>query len=352
MWLRLPREREMVLLWKPNDSPTTQWRRYTAYRMPGAPGTQSMVSFMVVHALHSIADGQSYEPIVGDITAVYGALRKAGGSTNSTLSVPVPAVRDNGLEELQRRLMACLGAVDFAASPHQCSLRGGMWRFRKRGYGHMIGLQRGAISALKIVARMYGAPLDALLLALSVVGIARASDLDTVELTLYVPLRDSPGEASSVGLFADWRDVTIRVDKTTGTVLGVVLDVAHLLRNRQWGVYNAIRKPEATVVNFQPLDAAPPGGRSGFVQVGEELWRIGECLRPESRGTKIENIHQPLSLTIEQQDGDSWWILISASYDLHPPVWMRRFVRGFEDAFWALLTSPTKQVHGEVQTVY
>mmetsp|Transcript_114710 Transcript_114710/g.348986 ORF Transcript_114710/g.348986 Transcript_114710/m.348986 type:complete len:132 (+) Transcript_114710:775-1170(+) len=118
-------------------------------------------------------------------------------------------------------------------------------------------------------------------------------------------------------------------------------------------MFNALRKPEATMVNFQPLDPAPRGSRAGFTQIGEELWRIGECLgRSEQRGEALDWVPQKLSVTIEQQDEDAWWLLFSCDVETHPPAWMRRFVKAFEDAFWALLTEPATRVHSEFPEGY
>lgn len=181
----------------------------------------------------------------------------------------------------------------------------------------------------------------------------RASCHDVLDLTLYAPMRDGPGEAGFVGLYADWRDLTLSADVATATVVGVALDVAWKLRMRRWAPFNALRKSEAIIINFQPLDAAPRGSRGagpdkgarGFTQLGEELWRIDEDLTPAMREDQAQWVNQKLSITIEQQDEETWWLLLSCGIDSHPPPWMRRFVKGFEDAFWALLTDPLQAVH-------
>merc|ERR1712150_323483 len=196
-----------------------------------------------------------------------------------------------------------------------------MWRCRQRGYGHSLGLQRGAIASLRSVAAAYGTPFDALLLTLAAAALARASGLDAVDLTLYVPVRDAPGEAGLVGLYADWRNITVQTDVPTATVLGVALEVAHILRARRWAVFNAIRKPETMMVNFQPLDAAAPESRAGFKQLGEELWRIGENMQQEKRSDDLAWAPQPLSLTFEEGDKEHWWLMISAAVNSHPPPW-------------------------------
>lgn len=345
-----------MVLWKQNDQPKTRWQRYVAFRMPGAPGSASTLNFLCVHALHSIADGQSYEPIVGDLLSLYAALGSKSGISpakgfggddlHAQLALPILG---NGLAELEKRLHSSLNAMSSAASPQQCSLRGNLsdCRFRGKGYGHLVGLQRGAVFALKRAAMQFGAPLDALLLALSGAAIMRAGGQDVVDLTLYTPMRDGPGESGLVGLLADWRDLAIHADIATGTVLGVVLETARAVRMRDWAVFNALRKPEAIMVNFQLLDAAPPGSRAGFVQLGEELWRIDENMNTETRSDQLGWVPQKLSITIEQQDDEVWWLLMKCGLETHPPPWMRRFVKSFEDIFWALLTEPMQSVHRE-----
>ena len=88
---------------------------------------------------------------------------------------------------------------------------------------------------------------------------------------------------------------------------------------------------------------APPSSRAGFAQVGEELWRIGEQLQPEQRGDEMSWAPSPLSITIEEGDREQWWLLLNCAFESHPPWW--QFVRGFEDAFWALVKEPQQRVH-------
>ncbi|CAE8651959.1 unnamed protein product [Polarella glacialis] len=342
VWLRLRGERQISLLWKADDAPETKSRQYDAFRMPGAGGPEalSVFSFLVVHAMHNIADGLSYEAIVGDLLALYASSDPRGGSP------ALPPLTVNSLDLLQQRFFSAINAADPIASPQLTSLRGSQWKCQKRGYGHLIGLQRNTVAALRWAAAAYSCPFDALLLALTVIATARSAGLEEVEFTLYVPLRDGPGEASLSGLFADWRVLTVRTDVSTSTVLGVVLDVAHKLRNRQWGIYNALKKPEASMVNFQLLDAAPPSSRAGFVQIGEELWRIGENQRAETRtNEQMPWSQQPLSFVVEEGDKETWWLLISCAYDDYPPPRLRRMVQAVQDAVLALVQQPTQLVH-------
>ena len=43
-----------------------------------------------------------------------------------------------------------------------------------------------------------------------------------------------------VGLFADWRDITVSTDFEDATILGVILEVADILRLRRWTVFDAV----------------------------------------------------------------------------------------------------------------
>merc|ERR1711972_300383 len=115
------------------------------------------------------------------------------------------------------------------------------------------------------------------------------------------------GDAMAVGLFADWRDLTLGVDFELATTLGTLLQLYHKIQHRQWSVYNAVRKPERVVVNIQPLDFEK---RCGFANLGENMWRGGDQIgREEQRSNELAWVHQPASFVIEQQDEDTWWVL-------------------------------------------
>merc|ERR1712232_871861 len=148
---------------------------------------------------------------------------------------------------------------------------------------------------------MGGMPVDSVILGLIVCANARAGEpvdenrgarevrpLSAVRMTLYVPSRDGAGEANEAGLFADWRDIEVNTKQDSATVLGVLLEVAHILRTRQWALFNPILKPEITMVNFQPHDTLPASSRGGFKQVPEGVWRLGDRLsRLDKRGSEL-----------------------------------------------------------------
>ena len=97
--------------------------------MPGEDVKHRIFNYLVVHAMHFVADGQSYEAIVGDLLAFYG---------NSQL----PPIQADSLSLLQKRLFDCLDSADIRSSPQMCSLRGSQWKCQKRGYGPHLGIQK------------------------------------------------------------------------------------------------------------------------------------------------------------------------------------------------------------------
>merc|ERR1719171_1629266 len=112
-----------------------------------------------------------------------------------------------------------------------------------------------------------------------------------------------------VGLFSDWRDVTVSTDYELATVLGVAVQVAFMIRQRHWSVFNCLRKPERTVVNIQPLDLEPHGD---FVQLYESLHFGGDTLGSvQRRDAMAEWARQPVAFSIQQQDALTWWICVN-----------------------------------------
>ena len=64
IWLRLK-----AILWR--KSVSAKPRCYEAFHMPGEELRHRVFNYLVVHAMHIIADGQSYEAIVGDFLSLY-----------------------------------------------------------------------------------------------------------------------------------------------------------------------------------------------------------------------------------------------------------------------------------------
>lgn len=167
---------------------------------------------------------------------------------------------------------------------------------------------------------------------------------DLVEMTLYAPMRDGAAETTMIGLFSDWRDVAFGVDKELGTVIGTFLQIDYMVQHRKWTPFNAIRKPERTIVNMQPIDMED---RSHFLHAGENLWRGGDKFMNGSpqRGDNMEKGRQPLTINIEQQDKTTWWILIDCGNTERPPEWTRRFSAAIRRTLHDFMFDPLALVH-------
>jgi len=336
IWLRLERADELRVVYRFHSSKRSKLHHCVAFRAaperPRETHDPVVVSMVSIGMYHSWGDGNCYLPLVQDFFTYYDV------ALGRTAFEPPPL--ENAFEELERRLMDTFYC---RASPMRPSLRGTLWRFHGRGFGHTIGLEPAAMAALVRACGCYRVPLDVTLLGLVVCAMARADDAEDLEFTLYVPMRDGVSDAMGVGLYADWRDLAVSVDKELGTTLGTVLQLSHKIQQRQWTVFNALRKPERAVVNIQPLDFER---RSGYLTMGENMWHGGDQIgREDRRESDMGWMHQPANFVIEQQDEDTWWILASVAHDHRQAPWMRAFVFAVQEALAAFLFEPLTPVH-------
>merc|ERR1712190_13915 len=150
-------------------------------------------------------------------------------------------------------------------------------------YNHLIEFGPGTISALRRRSKDYAIPLDIALLGCLCVAMFRTGvsnelgkltgKLDGAQLltmSLYAPMRDSVMNENMVGLFSDWRDVSLAAPAPSTarggvTVLGMVLELTGLIRNRQWEKFDALQNAERILVNILALDERPRGA-CGFQQ--------------------------------------------------------------------------------------
>lgn len=118
----------------------------------------------------------------------------------------------------------------------------------------------------------------------------------------------------------------------------------HTIQHRHWTPFNALRKPERTVFNMQPLDMQR---RSHFQHLGENMWHGGDSWRdgPPKRAERMEWGRQPLTFNLEQQDESTWWLLVDVGNNERPPSWMRRFSLAMHQALDALFVDPLARVH-------
>ncbi|CAE8617061.1 unnamed protein product [Polarella glacialis] len=346
VWLRFEEGNSLWIVWRPPDTDS----RDKLERIRARPSSTSesnggstssrivRVSFLMVQCFHCYADGYSYYPLIGNLLEMYEEALSGKAVTGRPKAWRPP---DKAFEVLQRRLSDTLEGRVESADRH--SLRGQVFRSNCEGYTYGIRIANQAYEMLAMCSTRYAIPLDYLLLSLTVLGVARASNQETVEMTLYVPMRDGQ-EVSMVGLFADWRDITVSVPREHATVLGVTLQITDLLRQRRWAVFDALRKPDRTVVNFMPLD---PHSRCGFQQLQDRLWdRNGDTLgKSKRRGEDLEKLLQPLAFDMIQEHASSWWISGKIGYRSHPPSWTRRFAKAVQEALVNLALEPLAGAH-------
>ncbi|CAD7950187.1 unnamed protein product [Amoebophrya sp. A120] len=257
-------------------------------------------------------------------------------------------------EELQQRLWNAFTVDpvhldiprDRFSVEHRYSLRGVSFADRGRGLDHDLWLDSDAVKVLKLVSTVYGVPLEVVLVGLMMMAEARASRVEYLESTLYVPQRDSNRDNDAVGLFVDWRDLALQIPLESATFISVLLDLHQKIRNRDWQVFNPVTSHDRTLVNFQILDKLPRGSRPlAMTQVPDSVWYSGKG------GYRLGG-HGPISrssghfhVAIKQIAEHEWVIGLTIDLKKHDFAWLRRVIRGFQFGLEALLCDPTRKVH-------
>ncbi|CAD7974892.1 unnamed protein product [Amoebophrya sp. A25] len=169
-------------------------------------------AFVVLSAIHAIADAVTMQTLATDLFEMYQSLvsREAGALASG--------MRDGcrahlSTQILQERLLTTLrGDIEVRGSS-RVSLRGFHAYKGKRSLfatRRELRVQGVALQALRRLADVYNIPLDRLLFALAVAAERRVSRRkDPMTYTLYVPMRDQEGTTDAVGLFVDFRDLTL-----------------------------------------------------------------------------------------------------------------------------------------------
>ncbi|CAK9093705.1 unnamed protein product [Durusdinium trenchii] len=314
--------------------PQGTWHRFHASRIAQRHDSLETFSFVMIQCYHAFGDGYCYSPLASDLFEAYEAVT----SQEKADQLMQPGPRDGtgeALAVLQRRLEETLLA---GPDPSRASLRGNLWSAWFNGYSSHLSIEGETLAVLKAIAGRYSIPMNYLLLAIVIAAKARASHEMEVDLTLYVPMRDGM-EAGMVGLFADWRDVSVAAP-WDGTVLQLLLEVYDVLRLRRWKVFNPLRKAERTVVNFDLRDPRALS-TAGFVQVPEAFWRSPY----RANWNQWEWLHQPLQFDVVEEHSERWCIHARMSYQHYPPQWRRRWIQGIQDATYDAVFQPWQQVH-------
>lgn len=337
LWLRLESADELRIVYRHGPERTCKHFHLVAFRaLPHrlrSPDreTTTVASFLCICLLHSFGDGNCFMPVMQDILALYEAERG---------NQPPPQLQGGqSFEVLERRLLDAIWVTD---SPDRTSFRGTTFKYHGRGYGYGFDFQPGIVVPLKRACELYRVPFDITLLALVACAFAQADRSNLVEFTVFVPMRDGPAEVSMVGLFSDWRDVVVSVDFDMATVLGTVLQLSHTIQNRNWQVFNPLRKPERSVVNMQLLDTDQ---RSHFKAINEQLFWGGDRFGRKNLRDNLQGAKQTVSLNLDQKDENQWWVGFAVGAEERPPRWARRFAAGFRECVQDFLFRPLAKVH-------
>jgi len=282
-----------------------------------------------------------------------------------------PLPYDATFAVLQDRFFAVLEGRPAWSDPEQVSLRATCFdqpwasKWQPWVYSHEVLVESGAVSMLRQIARSYGLPFEVTLLSLVLAAMFRASAADrarkasyrgkvgetdklSIPLTMYAPMRDGELNDAMVGLFSDWRDAHVACS-SDATLLGLCLDVADLIRQRRWTIFDPIQNSRSVLVNILPLDETVRSSR-GLQQTRAHEYRDRRYSRP--RGRKSQRCeHRPMRITLEQESMEVWWLALDINASHYSTSWCRRFVRelrqGLDELFRAPLTPVLPRASGD-----
>jgi len=334
LWVRVDRENKLIIY-------TPGYRK--AHRKPfyriTSEKSVSTVSTIHMRLNHAFGDAMSYYPLVHDLLTFYRSLVEG---KKAKLTDPGPTML-----KLQNRLFEAfdLAGGGVTEDRSRYSMRGSLFKHRGTGYSYDFILKEDATRAMLWISRKYGIPPEVLLLGIVACGVARAGRTESCDFTMYAPCRDGHADQQGIGLFADWRDLTVNTPEDC-TIIGVIWDVHEKIRRREWTIFNCARKPDRAYVNFQLNDSWKRGSRDGFQQLHEDSWKHGETewkFDEERKDCHVMN--QPMSFNIEQESEYAWWISCSLDYYQYRPAYCRRMLQTFRNAFYYLVHDPAHRLH-------
>jgi len=316
-------------------------------------------SYIHIICTHAFSDGFSSFPLISDLAELY----EAELAVHLGKEAPaVPAGPPSAFEELQRRLFDALEVQTLESAPDQCSLRSALfWEatlpdaVEPCQYAHTVCFSESTVAALRAVGARYAAPLDTVLLgavagALLRTGVCNEvgrltgelSPVQLLTLVLYAPMRDGASNEAMVGLFSDWRELSVAATPHCRlTVLGIVLEMAMRIRARQWSKYDPVQNGERILVNILAMDERPRGA-CGFQQTRlHEGWP--EHLEKRGRVWSSTAL-RPMRLTLEQYELQRWFLALDLAEDRFPPRWCRQFVVNLQSILNELVARPLTPV--------
>jgi len=216
-----------------------------------------------------------------------------------------------------------------------------------------------AVDLLRRCGKMYKIPFDVLLLSMVLAASFRASwqqdrtrnfykggtDEDfeqktrkmVMPLTLYAPMRDGDLNDAMVGLFSDWRDLTVPCSSLV-SLLGFCLDLADLIRYRRWTVFDPLTNAQNILVNILPLDEQVRGEQQ-FLQTRAHEYG-GRRNSSLDRRRFYKAAHRPMRVTLEQEAPDAWWISLDLNASSYPTDWCRAFAKSLTQTMQDLKNRP------------
>ncbi|CAD7945106.1 unnamed protein product [Amoebophrya sp. A25] len=347
------------------------------------------LSFLSVQVYHSVGDLFTYYPVFKTLLECYETRekefrllddQKVASSTstfadvtkhlfnhkvNNILASDEPTF---SMQDLEARLHRGFDMDDpgaqvgcsIAENAQKYSMRGqGLCPVNGNGLATTIFISGMEAQILKKLSAFYQIPREPLLHGIFLVAEARASGQELVESTLFMLHRDGEEDNNRVGLYSDWRDLTIQVPKESATVLGTVQQLHNKIRNREWRLFNPVAYADRTVVNYNVLDPAPRGSHvAKFQRILDEDFRVpkgvagGHRRKLRDQDERMQMDCQ-MKLNFHQDTADVWRVDIriddskagSGGDHRESVIWMHKFKFSVVDAFWALMQDPAAKVH-------
>jgi len=269
---------------------------------------------------------------------------------------------------LQERLFDTLDLRPLDVAPEQSTLRITDFYLTEpedepNQYNHQVLFETCTLLALRKCAVSYGVPLEVLLLSAVAGALFRAGVSDSngrltgalqcdrtseelsnrlqlLTLLLYAPMRDGVANETMVGLFSDWREVSLAADGNAGniSVVGLAVHLASLIRSRRWIKGCPLQNLERILVNIVALDERPHGARS-LQQTRFHEYKDGPWRNQKKRNWRRGSL-RPMRLTLEQYELNCWWLSMDLCDLQFSPAWCRRFICSLERTVRDLIYAP------------
>lgn len=295
------------------------------------PSADSKRHLLRLYLTHAFSDGSSVVPILAELNMLYEAIMKG----EKEVSVrPLPA---DGLRIQESRLHAAL--TNTVANENDLYLFYNMDASAEPadGFGETIIMEECFVSICHAACAKMGCSIDVLFLSGIVCALARLDtekSARTIPLSLIVPLRDSPGDASeAVGFLADLRNIDVLIgSRSLSSLLSVVQSIIEIRRDRRWIIPEPYSSCERALINIVP--AANVQGDNFFSQ---EL-----CLQQTPGRTFVAQMTRPMELYVEQISRMQWTFRARCRYNEWSEEKFAEFVSLFKESIIGILVDPNQ----------